>query len=75
MSKDAQGKFSYNPVSVNLVTEVFKVVFAVLTLMSVVVMHALLCVFGLSCRTFNGVGRLCTDRLLRLVVKHTTIDC
>jgi len=35
MSKDAQGKFSYNPVSVNLVTEIFKVIFAICTLMSV----------------------------------------
>lgn len=36
MSKDAHGKFSYNPVSVNLMTEIFKVIFAIFTLTSVV---------------------------------------
>lgn len=32
MSKDSNGKFSFNPISVNLLTEVFKLVFAIGTL-------------------------------------------
>jgi len=36
MSKNESGKFSFNPVSVNLMTEVFKVVFALIVLLVLV---------------------------------------
>lgn len=36
MSKNAQGKFSFNPVSVNFLVEVVKTVFAIIMLMTYV---------------------------------------
>lgn len=36
LSKNDKGKFSFNPISVNLMTEVFKVVFALIVLLILV---------------------------------------
>jgi len=36
LSKNDKGKFSFNPISVNLMTEVFKVVFALIVLLVLV---------------------------------------
>lgn len=39
LSKNDKGKFSFNPISVNLMTEVFKVVFALIVLLVLVSTH------------------------------------
>ena len=36
MSKNAQGNFSFNPVSVNFLVEVVKIIFAIIMLMTYV---------------------------------------
>lgn len=44
MSKNSQGKYSFNPVAVNLLVEVAKTLFALVTLLAFVSLVFVLCV-------------------------------
>lgn len=67
MSKNTQGKFSFNPVSVNFLVEVVKIIFAIIMLITYVSQHT-------STNTGAGLSVLQGCSVLPFVLQDTTVD-
>ena len=67
MSKNTQGKFSFNPISVNFLVEVVKIIFAIIMLMTYVSQPTLT-------NTSAGLSMLQGCSVLPFVLQDTTVD-